>query len=33
MTAFQEQLGLKFERRREEMDVQVIDHVEMPKPD
>lgn len=31
-TAIQEQRGLKVERRRETMDVLVIEHVEMPTP-
>jgi uncharacterized protein (TIGR03435 family) len=29
----QEQLGLKLESRKEQMDVLVIEHVEMPTPD
>jgi uncharacterized protein (TIGR03435 family) len=33
VTAIQEQLGLKFERREEMLDVLVIDHAEMPTPD
>jgi uncharacterized protein (TIGR03435 family) len=33
VTAFREQLGLKFEKREEVLDVVVIDHVEPPTPD
>lgn len=33
LTAMKEQLGLKFERRREAMDVIVIDRVDHPSPD
>jgi uncharacterized protein (TIGR03435 family) len=33
MTAVQDQLWLRFERRQEVVDVLVIDHVEMPLPD
>ena len=32
-TAVREQLGLKFERRKELMEVLVIEHVEPPSPD
>src|SRR5688572_12207333 len=32
-TAVREQLGLKFERRKELMEVLVIDHIEAPSPD
>jgi uncharacterized protein (TIGR03435 family) len=32
VTAFEEQLGLTFERIEEPMDVLVIDHVERPDP-
>src|SRR5688572_3023654 len=32
-TAVQDQLGLKFERRDEPLNVIVIDHIEMPSPD
>jgi uncharacterized protein (TIGR03435 family) len=31
-TAVREQLGLKFERRKELMEVLVVDHVEAPLP-
>jgi len=32
LTALREQLGLRFEKRQEPVDVLVIDHVEMPTP-
>jgi uncharacterized protein (TIGR03435 family) len=31
--AFEDQLGLKIERRQEQVDVLVIDHVDLPSPD